>query len=130
MPEVPPAFGVQFHGFSRMMGNLSQELRKRAQHVIGWSIGRAGIHSLVAITIAVPAIFVLLRCKPNPFWIIFGAGALRLLVGRFGDRPSIVAVSSLSAAISASSAASRFPRATDKFLLPRREKVRIPRARK
>jgi chromate transporter len=48
-----------------------------------WSIGRAGIHSWVGITIAGVAMFVLLRYKPNPFWIIFGAGALRLLVGRF-----------------------------------------------
>jgi chromate transporter len=47
-----------------------------------WSIGRAGIHSVAGITIAGLAIFVLLRYKPNPFWIIFGAGALRLLLGR------------------------------------------------
>ena len=47
-----------------------------------WSIGRAGIHSWVGITIAAVAALVLLRYKPNPFWIIFGAGALRLLIGR------------------------------------------------
>jgi chromate transporter len=46
-----------------------------------WSIGRAGIHSWVGITIAAIAMLVLLRYKPNPFWIIFGAGALRLIAG-------------------------------------------------
>jgi chromate transporter len=48
-----------------------------------WSIGRAGIHSWVGVTIAALAALVLLRYKPNPFWIIFGAGALRLLVGHW-----------------------------------------------
>jgi chromate transporter len=47
-----------------------------------WSIGRAGIHSWVGIIIAGVAMFLLLRYKQNPFWIIFGAGALRLLIGR------------------------------------------------
>jgi chromate transporter len=47
-----------------------------------WSIGRAGIHTIVGVSIAGLAMFVLLRYKPNPFWIIFGAGALRLLIGR------------------------------------------------
>lgn len=44
-----------------------------------WGIGRAGIHSWVGITIAALAALVLLRYKPNPFWIIFGAGAVRLV---------------------------------------------------
>jgi chromate transporter len=48
-----------------------------------WGVGRAGIHSWVGITIAALAALVLLRYKPNPFWIIFGAGALRLLAGRW-----------------------------------------------
>ena len=47
-----------------------------------WSIGRAGIHSWVGVTLAAVAIFVMLRYRPNPFWIIFGAGALRLIAGR------------------------------------------------
>jgi len=46
-----------------------------------WSIGRAGIHTWVGITIAALVFFILLRYRPNPFWIIFGAGALRLLIG-------------------------------------------------
>jgi chromate transporter len=48
-----------------------------------WGVGRAGIHSWVGITIAALAALVLLRYKPNPFWIIFGAGALRLLAGQW-----------------------------------------------
>jgi chromate transporter len=48
-----------------------------------WGVGRAGIHSWAGITIAALAALVLLRYKPNPFWIIFGAGALRLIVGRW-----------------------------------------------
>ena len=47
-----------------------------------WSIGRAGIHTWVGLSIAGIAILLPLRYRPNPFWIIFGAGALRLLVGR------------------------------------------------
>ena len=47
-----------------------------------WGIGRAGIHSWVGVTIAAAATLILLRYRPNPFWIIFGAGALRLLAGR------------------------------------------------
>jgi chromate transporter len=45
-----------------------------------WSIGRAGIHTWVGLTIAALAFFILLRYRPNPFWIIFGAGAVRLLI--------------------------------------------------
>src|SRR5947207_12333111 len=43
-----------------------------------WSIGRAGIHTWVGLSIAVVAALVLLRFRLNPVWIMFGAGALRL----------------------------------------------------
>lgn len=46
-----------------------------------WSIGRAGIHTLTGLVIAVLAVAVLLRFRPNPFWVIFGAGTLSLLAG-------------------------------------------------
>lgn len=46
-----------------------------------WSIGRAGIHTWVGMTIAALAVVVLVRYRPNPFWVLFGAGALRLLIG-------------------------------------------------
>ncbi len=46
-----------------------------------WSIGRAGIHTWTGLVIVVLAVAVLLRFRPNPFWVIFGAGALSLIVG-------------------------------------------------
>jgi chromate transporter len=48
-----------------------------------WSIGRAGIHSWVGLTIALACAVVLLRFRPNPFWVIMGAGVARLLFGLF-----------------------------------------------
>ncbi len=45
------------------------------------SVGRAGIHSWVGVSIMVLAIFTLIRFRPNAFWVILGAGVLRLLVG-------------------------------------------------
>lgn len=48
-----------------------------------WSIGRAGIHSWIGITIAVACAVVLLRFRPNPFWVIMGAGVARFLFGLF-----------------------------------------------
>ena len=47
------------------------------------SIGRAGIHSWVGLLIGLLAIFTLIRWRPNPFWVIFGAGALRFVIGFF-----------------------------------------------
>jgi hypothetical protein len=44
-------------------------------------MGRAGIHSWVGITIMLLSIFTLIRFRPNPFWVIFGAGLLRFVVG-------------------------------------------------
>jgi chromate transporter len=45
------------------------------------SVGRAGIHSWVGISIMLLAIFTLIRFRPNPFWVILGAGALRFVMG-------------------------------------------------
>jgi chromate transporter len=45
------------------------------------SIGRAGIHSLIGLILAVAAGVVLVRFRPNAFWVIIGAGALRFLFG-------------------------------------------------
>jgi len=47
------------------------------------SIGRAGIHSWVGVSIMLLAMLVLIRWRPNPFWVIFGAGVLRLAIGFF-----------------------------------------------
>jgi chromate transporter len=45
------------------------------------SIGRAGVHSWVGLTIMLLAMLTLIRFRPNPFWVLFGAGLLRLVIG-------------------------------------------------
>jgi chromate transporter len=45
------------------------------------SIGRAGIHTWIGLTIAIAAVIVLIRYRPNAFWIIMGAGIFRFLIG-------------------------------------------------
>ena len=47
------------------------------------SIGRSGIHSWVGLSIMLLAMFTLIRFRPNPFWVILGAGVIRLAVGMF-----------------------------------------------
>ena len=47
------------------------------------SVGRSGIHSWVGLTIMIAAVFVLIRFRPNPFWVIFGAGVTRFIFGFF-----------------------------------------------
>ena len=47
------------------------------------SVGRAGIHSWVGLSIMLVAIFTLIRFRPNPFWVILGAGLIRFLFGIF-----------------------------------------------
>jgi chromate transporter len=44
------------------------------------SVGRAGIHTWVGLSIMFLAMFTLIRFRPNAFWVIFGAGALRCLI--------------------------------------------------
>ncbi len=45
------------------------------------SIGRAGIHTWVGLSIAMVAAVVLIRFRPNAFWVILGAGVVRFLIG-------------------------------------------------
>jgi len=45
------------------------------------SMGRAGIHSWVGVSIMLLSGFTLIRFRPNPFWVIFGAGMIRFVVG-------------------------------------------------
>jgi chromate transporter len=47
------------------------------------SIGRAGVHTWIGFSIAVAALFVLIRFRPNALWVILGAGVVRLLFGIF-----------------------------------------------
>ena len=48
------------------------------------SVGRAGIHTWVGLTIMIVAIFILVRFRPNAFWVILGAGVIRFLFGAAG----------------------------------------------
>jgi chromate transporter len=45
------------------------------------TFGQAGIHTPIGIVLAILAGFVLIRWKPNAFWVIAGAGVLRFLLG-------------------------------------------------
>ncbi|MDT4968074.1 MAG: chromate transporter [Acidobacteriota bacterium] len=45
------------------------------------SMGRAGITSWIGLAISLLALFVLVRFRPNPFWVILGAGITRILIG-------------------------------------------------
>ncbi len=45
------------------------------------SVGRAGIHSWVGLMIMLLAMFTLIKFRPNAFWVIFGAGVLRFVIG-------------------------------------------------
>ncbi len=47
------------------------------------SLGRAGIHTIVGITIAFLAVIVLLKFRPNALFVLLGAGLIRFLVGYF-----------------------------------------------
>ncbi|HKE55115.1 MAG TPA: chromate transporter [Pyrinomonadaceae bacterium] len=46
-----------------------------------WSIGHAGIHTWLGLSLAVVAAIVLLRFRLNPFWVILGAGVTRFVAG-------------------------------------------------
>jgi chromate transporter len=45
------------------------------------SIARAGIHSWLGLSIAIVAVVVLIRFRPNAFWVITGAGLVRFIIG-------------------------------------------------
>jgi chromate transporter len=48
-----------------------------------WSIGRAGIHTWIGVSLAIIAALVFLRFRLNAIWVLFGTGAVRLLLGFF-----------------------------------------------
>ena len=48
------------------------------------SVGRAGIHTWIGLSIMIVAIVVLVRFRPNAFWVILGAGLIRFLFGVLG----------------------------------------------
>lgn len=47
------------------------------------SVGRAGIQTWVGVSIMLVAMFTLIKFRPNPIWVILGAGVIRLLLGLF-----------------------------------------------
>jgi chromate transporter len=48
------------------------------------SVGRAGIHTWVGLSIMIVAVFTLIKFRPNAFWVILGAGLIRYLFGALG----------------------------------------------
>ena len=47
------------------------------------SVGRAGIHSWPGLAMAFIILLILLRFRPNPFWVLMGAGVFRFLLSFF-----------------------------------------------
>lgn len=45
------------------------------------SIGRAGIHTWIGLSIMMIAVIILIRFRPNAFWVIVGAGLSRVVIG-------------------------------------------------
>ncbi len=45
-----------------------------------WSVARAGIHTVIGATMAVVILVILLRYRPNAFWVLMGAGAFRFVL--------------------------------------------------
>src|SRR5947207_13786650 len=45
-----------------------------------WSIARAGIHTIIGASMAVIILVILLRFRPNTFWVLMGAGVFRYLL--------------------------------------------------
>jgi chromate transporter len=83
------AAGSSFQRF-RSNKQVQAFLRGIAPAVVGLlvaaalSVGRAGIHSWVGLFIMIVAMFILIKFRPNAFWVIFGAGIVRLLFSAIG----------------------------------------------
>ena len=45
-----------------------------------WSVGRSGIHTIIGLAMALIIAVILLRYRPNAFWILIGAGVFRYLM--------------------------------------------------
>ncbi len=45
-----------------------------------WSVGRSGIHSIIGLGMAVTILLILLRYRPNAFWVLISAGLFRYLL--------------------------------------------------
>lgn len=79
------AAGSSFRRF-RSNRQMQAFLRGVAPAVAGllvaaaWSIGRSGIHSTIGVLMAVIITVILLRYRPNAFWVLIGAGVFRYLM--------------------------------------------------
>jgi len=47
------------------------------------SVGRAGIHSWIGLSMAFIVLVILIRFRPNPFWVLMGAGLFRFALSLF-----------------------------------------------
>jgi chromate transporter len=45
-----------------------------------WSLARSGIHTIIGALMAVLILLILLRYRPNAFWVLMGAGVFRFLL--------------------------------------------------
>ena len=45
------------------------------------SVGRSGIHTWIGLSIMIVAMITLIKFRPNAFWVILGAGVIRVLIG-------------------------------------------------
>jgi len=79
------AAGSSFRRF-RANRQMQAFLRGVAPAVTGlllaatWSIGRSGIHSIIGLSMAIVILVILLRWRPNVFWVLIGAGVFRFLM--------------------------------------------------
>ena len=79
------AAGSSFRRF-RTNRQMQAFLRGVAPAVTGlliaaaWSVARSGIHTIIGATMAVVILVILLRYRPNAFWVLMGAGVFRFLL--------------------------------------------------
>ena len=79
------AAGSSFRRF-RTNRQMQAFLRGVAPAVTGllvaaaWSVARSGIHTIIGATMAVVILVILLRYRPNAFWVLMGAGLFRFLL--------------------------------------------------
>ena len=79
------AAGSSFRRF-RTNRQMQAFLRGVAPAVTGllaaaaWSIARAGIHTIIGASMAMIILVILLRFRPNTFWVLMGAGVFRFLL--------------------------------------------------
>ena len=82
------AAGSSFRRF-RTNRQMQAFLRGVAPAVTGllvaaaWSVARAGIHTVIGASIAAIVLVILLRWRPNPLWVLLGAGTFRFVLALF-----------------------------------------------